>query len=78
MNKTIERSLKETASNAVEFASIENNINIIEQISTIIAKAFENGNKVLICGNGGSTTDAMHFAEELTGKFRMCMIYGHY
>ncbi len=70
MNKTIERSLKESAGNAVEFASIENNIIIIEQISTIIAKAFENGNKVLICGNGGSTTDAMHFAEELTGKFR--------
>ena len=42
----------------------------IEQISVLIAETFKNGNKVLICGNGGSSTDAMHFAEEFTGKFR--------
>jgi len=29
------------------------------------------GKKILICGNGGSMADAMHFAEELTGRFRM-------
>lgn len=28
------------------------------------------GGKVLVCGNGGSCADAMHFAEELTGRFR--------
>ena len=42
----------------------------IEQISGLIAETFKSGNKVLICGNGGSSTDAMHFAEEFTGKFR--------
>ncbi len=42
----------------------------IDQISGLIAETFKNGNKVLICGNGGSSTDAMHFAEEFTGKFR--------
>jgi len=31
---------------------------------------FRSGNKVLICGNGGSLCDALHFAEELTGRFR--------
>ncbi len=35
-----------------------------------IAKSFQNGGKVFSCGNGGSHCDAMHFAEELTGKFR--------
>jgi D-sedoheptulose 7-phosphate isomerase len=35
-----------------------------------IAAAFAKGNKVLICGNGGSLADATHFAEELTGRFR--------
>ncbi len=42
----------------------------IEQISGLIAETFKSGNKILICGNGGSSTDAMHFAEEFTGKFR--------
>ena len=70
MKKNIEISLKESAENFADFAINERNIEIIEQISYKIASAFENGNKVLICGNGGSTTDAMHFAEELTGRFR--------
>ncbi len=44
-----------------------------EQISTagdLIVNAFKNGNKVMSCGNGGSMCDAMHFAEELSGRFR--------
>ena len=32
--------------------------------------SIENGGKIISCGNGGSMCDAMHFAEELTGKFR--------
>ena len=36
----------------------------------MIADAFKNNKKVLICGNGGSLCDAMHFAEEFTGRFR--------
>ena len=70
MNNRVEISLKESAENFAVFAEDERNIKIIEKISNIIANAFKNGNKVLICGNGGSSTDAMHFAEELTGKFR--------
>ena len=70
MNKNVEMSLKESTENFADFAADERNIKIIEQISNTIANAFKNGNKVLICGNGGSSTDAMHFAEELTGKFR--------
>ena len=41
-----------------------------EKTSIELAKVFENGNKVLICGNGGSNCDALHFAEEFTGRFR--------
>lgn len=41
-----------------------------EKTSKELAKVFENGNKVLICGNGGSNCDALHFAEEFTGRFR--------
>lgn len=42
----------------------------IEQAAEMICKAFQNGKKVIIAGNGGSLCDAMHFAEELTGYFR--------
>lgn len=42
----------------------------IENASEIISSSFHRGGKVLSCGNGGSHCDAMHFAEELTGKFR--------
>ena len=35
-----------------------------------MSEALSNGNKIISCGNGGSMCDAMHFAEELSGKFR--------
>jgi D-sedoheptulose 7-phosphate isomerase len=34
-----------------------------------MVKAFENGNKVLFCGNGGSASDAQHLAAEFSGRF---------
>jgi D-sedoheptulose 7-phosphate isomerase len=55
---------------AVRFLSEEESVAFIEQISEWIAECFENGNKLLIAGNGGSLCDAMHFAEEMTGVFR--------
>ncbi len=36
---------------------------------TIIVTAFQNGNKVLFCGNGGSAADAQHLAAEFSGRF---------
>lgn len=41
----------------------------IEIISNLIIKAYQNGNKVLLCGNGGSAADAQHIATELSNKF---------
>lgn len=41
-----------------------------EDLSHVFAQAFERGNKGLIAGNGGSACDAMHFAEEFTGRYR--------
>ncbi len=42
----------------------------IEKSAQMLAKAFSEGYKILIAGNGGSLCDAAHFAEELTGNFR--------
>jgi D-sedoheptulose 7-phosphate isomerase len=35
-----------------------------------MVQSIKNGGKILSCGNGGSMCDAMHFAEELTGRYR--------
>lgn len=42
----------------------------VDALPALLASCFKAGGKVLICGNGGSMCDAMHFAEELTGRFR--------
>lgn len=42
----------------------------IDQGAHLLAKCVAGGGKILICGNGGSACDAMHFAEEMTGRFR--------
>lgn len=42
----------------------------IDTVADCLAACFQGGSKVLICGNGGSACDAMHFAEEFTGRFR--------
>jgi D-sedoheptulose 7-phosphate isomerase len=52
------------------FLSDEGNIQSIEAAGMIMVHAFTQGNKIISCGNGGSMCDAMHFAEELTGRFR--------
>lgn len=51
------------------FAAHRANIDWIDHIAALLAERFAAGRKVLICGNGGSACDAMHFAEELTGRF---------
>ena len=43
--------------------------NDIIEIVNIIVNALRNGNKLLLCGNGGSASDALHFAGEIVGRF---------
>lgn len=42
----------------------------IVQASELMAETIRQGEKILSCGNGGSLCDSMHFAEEMTGRFR--------
>lgn len=44
--------------------------NSITAAAETFVEAFKNGGKAISCGNGGSHCDAMHFAEELTGRYR--------
>lgn len=46
------------------------NIDKIVAAGKLLVSSFQSGGKVISCGNGGSMCDAMHFAEELTGRYR--------
>jgi D-sedoheptulose 7-phosphate isomerase len=51
------------------FLDDDKNIIIVEKAINTISASLMNNNKVISCGNGGSMCDAMHFAQELTGRF---------
>lgn len=53
-----------------DFVSDVDNLSKVEQAGELLARMFRDGKKVISCGNGGSLCDAMHFAEEFTGRFR--------
>lgn len=66
----IRRELMEAAQVLDKFLNDDHNLLQISTAATLIADSFKQGGKVLSCGNGGSHCDAMHFAEELTGRYR--------
>lgn len=62
--------LQEAGSLLQSFMSSEAALEKIEQAGRLMVDALNAGNKIISCGNGGSMCDAMHFAEELSGRFR--------
>jgi D-sedoheptulose 7-phosphate isomerase len=42
----------------------------LEKAGNLMVESLKSGNKIISCGNGGSLCDAMHFAEEMTGRFQ--------
>jgi D-sedoheptulose 7-phosphate isomerase len=48
----------------------EANFQLIERAGELMVSAIAGNGKIISCGNGGSMCDAMHFAEELTGRYR--------
>ena len=53
-----------------KFIADENNWKVIKKAGDEIVRAVKSNKKVISCGNGGSMSDAMHFAEEFVGRFR--------
>ena len=68
-HKQITDHFLEAAEILIKFNNFEN-ISKIKSAGDLIVKSFKSGGKILSCGNGGSMCDAMHFAEELTGRYR--------
>jgi D-sedoheptulose 7-phosphate isomerase len=70
MKALIQENLNEAQEVLEDFVSQPKNIEAIEKAASLMVAAVQNGGKIISCGNGGSMTDAMHFAEELSGVFR--------
>lgn len=68
--QTILEELSEAANVLDNFMKNPENIEKIEAAAEMMATAIQSNHKILSCGNGGSHCDAMHFAEELTGRYR--------
>ncbi len=52
------------------FIEDKSKLQSVETAANMMVDALKSGGKIISCGNGGSMSDAMHFAEELTGRFR--------
>lgn len=66
----IKKELIEATNVLQAFIADQKNIEDIEKAAMLLAASLKQGGKILSCGNGGSHCDAMHFAEELTGRYR--------
>ncbi|MEK0439223.1 MAG: phosphoheptose isomerase [Bacteroidota bacterium] len=70
MNPRIQSHFLEALQTLQRFLDDEKQMNNIDLAAKTMIQAIQNDGKILSCGNGGSHCDAMHFAEELTGRYR--------
>ena len=67
---SIKQEFHEAAQTLQLFMSEEKNFELISDAIRLMVTSLQQGGKIISCGNGGSMCDAMHFAEELSGRFR--------
>ncbi len=67
---TIRKEFIEAQEVLASFIAKDENLLAIEKAGVLMVESFKNKGKLISCGNGGSMCDAMHFAEELSGRFR--------
>jgi len=67
---TIRKEFIEAQEVLASFIANDENLLAIEKAGALIVDSFKNKGKLISCGNGGSMCDAMHLAEELSGRFR--------
>jgi D-sedoheptulose 7-phosphate isomerase len=66
----VRNALAEAAASLERLYGDEATLATIARAGELLADTFAAGGRAYSCGNGGSMCDAMHFAEELTGRFR--------
>ncbi len=67
---SIKAHFEEAQNVLTQFLSNDQNFENMQKVGDLMVYAIQNKGKVLSCGNGGSLCDAMHFAEEMTGRYR--------
>lgn len=70
LQSTVQHEFLEAQKVLQDFMNNTQHFQQIENAVTIMAESLRSGGKILSCGNGGSHCDAMHFAEELSGRYR--------
>ena len=70
MRDTIIKNLREAADSLEKFMNTATVIEALEEAVNVMTHSLNNGGKIISCGNGGSMCDAMHFAQELTGRYK--------
>lgn len=66
----IANSLADAQKVLTNFISEQSNLEKIDSAIHMMVESYQHQGRIFSCGNGGSMCDAMHFAEELTGRFR--------
>lgn len=66
----VQNAFSEAASALEALRKDEDTLAAVAAAGSVLAECFRNGGRAYSCGNGGSMCDAMHFAEELSGRFR--------
>ena len=69
MKQKIENIIQSSIDVKKQILADERILQTVMECVNVIVHAFENGNKVLFCGNGGSAADAQHLAAEFSGRF---------
>lgn len=67
---SIKQHFTEAQSILNQFLANDQNFEALQAAGQLMVDALQQGKKIISCGNGGSLCDAMHFAEELTGRYR--------
>ncbi|MBN2698071.1 MAG: D-sedoheptulose 7-phosphate isomerase [Bacteroidales bacterium] len=70
MQRFIRDNLQEAREVLDRFLEDPVSVKAIADAADLMITAIRTGNKIISCGNGGSMSDAMHFAEELSGRYR--------
>ncbi len=70
LNEAIVTALTEAQAGLANLLADTATLAQLEKAGVLLAETFKNEGRVFSCGNGGSMCDAMHFAEELSGRYR--------
>lgn len=70
MKQHIESTLAQARDYLNAFMDKDENVLALKSAAELLLDTLKNGGAIYSCGNGGSMSDAMHFAEELTGRYR--------